>query len=99
MDPLEPKLLRRIKAAYPNLTDNDIDRFESMNSELAELTGPKNQKAALAIRAQRTAFIQEKMPNALGIFRAFDADEQNTRKKKRRKVSIRKKQVRSNESS
>jgi hypothetical protein len=72
MEPMRPEVREELKRAHPGLTDDDIDRYEELNS-LRFLVDPGEEdgRRLREIDAERERIVRERMPRLAEIENAI----------------------------
>jgi len=73
MEPLHPKLREALKRAHPDLTDEDIDRFEELQALRFEFDPIKDADKIRELDLERAELIRRTMPRYKEVARAFAA--------------------------
>ena len=71
MQPMPPPVRAELKRIYPELTDADIDRYESLTSRRVMLDPDRDSRAIREIDAERERLVRTKMPRLADIENAY----------------------------
>ena len=88
MEPLHPELKEALKRAHPDLTDEDIDRVEELNTLRFELDPEKDIDKIREIDLERSELLQRKMARYKEIAQAFAASGARPKQRRTPKVEI-----------
>jgi hypothetical protein len=72
-EPLHPAFREALKRAHPDLTDDDIDRFEELTAQRFTLDPDENEVQLRELELERTNLLRQKMPQFQAVEQAFEA--------------------------